>query len=302
MNIIRRANELIAILDMSMRQRKMGEGTREQVKVYWEFQSLFSKVKIWAERGMKTFMLSKELIEAFNHTDVPLDIYPTDFNYPFNCFTIEGDIPLFNAKGIDDKSIPVYAILYCHRSIVDPEKNLLIAPNGKAYDTIEWDISLTGLSPGIDGIGLDQMWINMKNTETLEAAYKNSKVDNKIRTVLERSEAQDIANIFFNTIMYINDPTRVEAETTFSYTHKIRIGPAKKDKVKRAYILLKPPKSYKSLSASTGRHIDKRFVVRGHYRQQAYGEKMSLRKRIWIMPHWKGPDMSEVVSKPYKVR
>jgi len=48
--------------------------------------------------------------------------------------------------------------------------------------------------------------------------------------------------------------------------------------------------------------LDRRFIVRGHWRNQAHGEGMQLRKLIWIQPHWKGPEMAEMVNKPYAVR
>lgn len=43
-------------------------------------------------------------------------------------------------------------------------------------------------------------------------------------------------------------------------------------------------------SAGTGRHLSKRFVVRGHWRNQAYGPLRQLRRPMWINPHIKGPD------------
>lgn len=49
-------------------------------------------------------------------------------------------------------------------------------------------------------------------------------------------------------------------------------------------------------------HYDRRFLVRGHWRNQAHGEEMKLRKLIWIQPYWKGPEMAEMVNKPYEVR
>ncbi|RLG45594.1 MAG: hypothetical protein DRN81_01315 [Thermoproteota archaeon] len=51
----------------------------------------------------------------------------------------------------------------------------------------------------------------------------------------------------------------------------------------------------------SGRTIDKRFRVRGHWTNQAYGKGRSLRRRQWIFPYWKGPEMNEMVSKVYKV-
>ncbi len=41
------------------------------------------------------------------------------------------------------------------------------------------------------------------------------------------------------------------------------------------------------------------FVVRGHWREQAYGPNLSLRKRIWIKPFWKGPEESRVLLRKY---
>lgn len=37
------------------------------------------------------------------------------------------------------------------------------------------------------------------------------------------------------------------------------------------------------------------FIVRGHWRQQAYGPGHTLRKPLWIQPFWKGPEESRVL-------
>lgn len=44
------------------------------------------------------------------------------------------------------------------------------------------------------------------------------------------------------------------------------------------------------------RALTKRFVVRGHYRNQAHGPEHKQRKLIYIRPHWKGPTWAEVTS------
>lgn len=41
-----------------------------------------------------------------------------------------------------------------------------------------------------------------------------------------------------------------------------------------------------------------RFMVRGHYRNQAHGPDRSLRKVLWIQPHWKGDDDAPVLVRP----
>lgn len=44
-----------------------------------------------------------------------------------------------------------------------------------------------------------------------------------------------------------------------------------------------------------------RILVRGHWRNQAHGQGRSERKLIAIEPYWRGPEMAEVVTRPYKV-
>jgi len=46
--------------------------------------------------------------------------------------------------------------------------------------------------------------------------------------------------------------------------------------------------------------IKSRFVVRGHYRNQAHGPGRSLRTSKWIMPHWKGPQEGARLVHTYK--
>lgn len=68
--------------------------------------------------------------------------------------------------------------------------------------------------------------------------------------------------------------------------------------------ILVTPRSGDKPSSTTAdnRTIFSRFIVRGHWRNQSYGEGRSKRKIIWIKPHYKGPEISEIVHRPYIVR
>lgn len=46
------------------------------------------------------------------------------------------------------------------------------------------------------------------------------------------------------------------------------------------------------------RHLTKRFIVRGHWRNQTYGPRGSLRRPTWISPHIKGPDDAPLDTRP----
>lgn len=47
-------------------------------------------------------------------------------------------------------------------------------------------------------------------------------------------------------------------------------------------------------------HIENRFIVRGHYRNQAHGVGRAERKRIWVQPFWKGPEEGARIVHTYK--
>ena len=55
------------------------------------------------------------------------------------------------------------------------------------------------------------------------------------------------------------------------------------------------------ISTGVGDKLQVRFMVRGHWRRQPHGQENQERKLIWIQPHFKGPDIAEIVNKPYLV-
>lgn len=55
---------------------------------------------------------------------------------------------------------------------------------------------------------------------------------------------------------------------------------------------------------STGVHwkLGAKHIVRGHWRNQAYGPKLTLRRKQWIEPFWKGPEtLDEAFERNYVV-
>jgi hypothetical protein len=66
-------------------------------------------------------------------------------------------------------------------------------------------------------------------------------------------------------------------------------------------IVVKKPNisSSQDQEPEVSRKLVYRFLVRGHWRNQPFGEERSKRKLIWIKPYYKGPDFAELVNKPY---
>lgn len=55
-------------------------------------------------------------------------------------------------------------------------------------------------------------------------------------------------------------------------------------------------------SADPQYKLSKRFVVRGHFRNQQYGPRSNPKHRVtWIQPFWKGPDVLEASERIYTV-
>jgi hypothetical protein len=50
-----------------------------------------------------------------------------------------------------------------------------------------------------------------------------------------------------------------------------------------------------SVQSASGWHLSKRFVVRGHWRDQACGPGLSEHRSTWIRPYWKGPQDAEAL-------
>lgn len=58
-----------------------------------------------------------------------------------------------------------------------------------------------------------------------------------------------------------------------------------------------PPHERDDLVDHAGRAYTHRWIVRGHYRNQAHGPSHSLRRRTWVAPHVKGPEGTPLIVK-----
>jgi hypothetical protein len=54
--------------------------------------------------------------------------------------------------------------------------------------------------------------------------------------------------------------------------------------------------------AGTVRPLSQQVIVAGHWKSQAYGPNRESRKTIWIEPYERGPDVAQMVARPFLVR
>lgn len=289
MNLLRKINENLAI-----RQTLGIANTLDETA------ATYTKIKAWEHFGCKTFVLTKELVEAFRHTDIPLKSMPNDFQYPFDTFLIESEVPLFKTDYGEDGMRDVFSILYSNiDSVIKFAKMTEQVLHAKKK--VSYTGSLTAFLTLDDYLEFIFFYFeDNKSFESMMYEDRQVRLDDRLNKRVDESDLSNTMNIFYNTLMYINDPNRIREDTEVPCTRKVRVKEGEKP-VKQSYILLKPPKGYRTLSEGTGRSIDVRFVVRGHWRNQAFGEKHSQHRMTWIKPYYKGPELAEVISKPYKV-
>jgi len=302
MNLFKKMQELKQVYQIAMqRVSKLPEKDQHLIfdGVYY-VKTLESKIQAWENNSAKTFILSKELIEAFANTDISFSMAPADFKYPFDAFLIEGEVPLFKVSTFEGLSQSVDSILYVTSDLVVKSAGAITVDlDGKVKNHCNWDHSLDAFFPSSGGVGLERLMLYMRGEESIQSSLSVRK-PGAMMQALSSEDAQNMVNIFFNTILYVNDPTRNVRETERPGSRKLKIN--RKECKRCQYTYLTAPAAYKSLYASSGRTLDKRFIVRGHWRNQAYGENRASRRHCWILPYWKGPQMSEIVSKPYMVQ
>lgn len=304
MNFLRKLDEMVLIADKMANELKNGQGssmTSQIVAFIYDVHTAFSG---WKTCGSKIFQLSDDLLEAFDHTDVPLRMTSGDFKYPFDSFVIESQSgrPLFSTK-TPNGDLGVHTILYSDpKSITKKsgkEPYIVRMSDGKRLDSFLSDRMVYGFMPV--EIGMERIRIDFDDKLSFEKISKTPRT-NSLENPCDNDDMRNMINIFCNTVLYINDPTRIPAETQSTHTRKVIVKGGVK--AKQEYILLKAPKNYIPMGRShrEGGELTCRFPVRGHWREQAHGEKHSLRKTMWILPFWKGPELAEVVSKPYHLK
>lgn len=301
MNILRRAIELDDMTN-AFALMKMGRLTENDRLLIYNVRNFMSKLSLWKENGAKTFLLDPELLDAFRFTDVSFDMFPSDFHYPFDSFMVQClDEPLFMTDTPHGPS-GVYAIFYLFSKMVYESGNVVIRTvKGERRDRLEWDRSLSGIFSGPDGRGLESINLNLRDDCSIEHALSHE-TDSSMGP-LDDADKRNLVNLFFNTLLYVSDSTRDRTATESRGVKRFKTGKGDAEKYEQEYILLKPPSGLRLRHDGDPRSpMDKRFIVRGHWRDQACGENFSLRRKIWIKPFWKGPEMSEIVMRPYLVK
>lgn len=160
------------------------------------------------------------------------------------------------------------------------------------------------LPPSVDGKSIARVWCI--GTEPVFIISHDGKVaGGRADDSIDRA----ITSLVRGACLALSDPEKFRKESRSQRAHgasgKKRHGPPDLGQAK--FMLSAPVKIdlrehlTQVLSGRKGASPTVQFLVRGHWRNQAYGPKFALRKAIWVEPFWKGPEDTRVLLRQHKI-
>jgi len=296
---------------------------REQVgaSAFWEEQAVCT----FCLGGKRVFRVGHELTEMLVATD--FKIKPEHFHLPFDAFYLAWDHADLSVKNPDGTRYPLEGC-YVYRTretSVRDEKDfeqlafLWVAKGRKDGDPLQLtsDDNLFHLRIRIE----EQDLLTSDKFGMAECMPDGTLVDTDTGEVVDQmgSPLRQMLNLTMNSILYItsSDPDLMEMRKPSDSVILEGIGQSKLPKLQRKKEKLSNlpytevggsiklprggPEKRRGLDP-TGRTLRCHFQVIGHWRDQPCGEGKKDIKRIWIKPHWKGPDTAETVHSEFEVK
>lgn len=249
----------------------------------------------WASSGCPVFVLSPGLTASLLLTDAPPD---RGFRFPFAGFELilPNDTPIV----FDGRRAVVIRVTTIPISRVDGEGFATIAETDAAVCfmprftvTLDNDTTLSWNSRMMQESADGSMHGITRHPEINSGA-----------TEWEDGDGQREVHILMVNFLQWLESHRADGESSrmpacIESTRPFRsVEPTY---IVGADIRLPAPASILRQMGTSGWRLQRRFIVRGHWRNQAVGEGRQLRRRKWIMPFWKGPrDAQEVLERTYR--
>jgi len=243
----------------------------------------------WAKAGLPVFRPSESLAAGLALTDI--DNVPTDeWKWPFDCFLIHVPYEFWVMKSPADGSPdPVCMMIVSKMETMFHEPAammLMIGRNGS--------LSFSQVMLPAEG-SMFEDWFKIVTEQNKLPVGGMDTFD------LEPTEQTSMTNgwrLMTNLCFYVNERGRGQRQNTYTTKRAKRRIPSKSSMpIPSVWILGQEIKLDRELITAAKNQalgspawtVSKRFVVRGHYREQPYGPGRSLRKRLWIESFWKGP-------------
>lgn len=268
--------------------------------------------------GKKTFFFADNLVEhlALTNLEAPSEFLTLPFPsalFVYNAEIVKRAITSTNSKIEVDLETPVSVFISEHPSELGDRKIIILAYQSsfKRFTSLikrellikeNWKISDT----------LRTDWGDVYHGETVDDFITDDD------SIFFETEILNLFRVVINSLLYLqsNDP-EILSELTPSRPPRIERNKDKSkitqdhssltyssvgDSIQPIIIERTTPADDAADSGQKKRELSKRFVVRGHWRNQPFGEGFQKRKLIWIKPFHKGPDMGEMIERPYVVK
>jgi len=211
----------------------------------------------------RTFFISSGLLSSFEDTDLPSGLCIDDMCFPFDVFMLNYRASYVNTP--DD--IHDFWLLVMKES------------DGIFFMGLGDDINYAGgeLHQIDEGLAL-KLFDGVDDGHMLVA----------------------MVLVLQHTLLYLNSKNNEQTEIT----RKVVTGKGRKRRridEPTGDILVGRGVQHHASMRSKGSAINKRFIVRGHWRRQPYGKGRTQYRMIRIAPHYKGPEDAVMCKKDYRV-
>ena len=240
----------------------------------------------WARDGYNVFDLSPDFVAAMLLTD-PSEIDLPSLKLPFRgmLFMIPGGF----ATGAEGTS-------YTKIHVVETDDSRIFDPNGVPSDGEKRPAIVVYAADGTHLLSTvapraDLSWAVLEELPGDDDALD---LDKEARTTIQR--------VVLGTIAYATAVDRAVTERFPAASKKRRDQPSIAHWTIGRTIKIDPElvRLARGGAREIAFRIKSRFVVRGHYRNQAHGPNRALRTLKWISPHFKGPEEGAQLVHTYK--
>ncbi len=229
----------------------------------------------WAFAGYNVFELGNDFVAAMLLTD------PREIRF-------------------DDLRLPFPAVL-----ITIPDR-FVIGAEGRSYTKLHlsyvdgcWDLYATDGAHVLDTSVAEGQTLSWDFFEGIETVESDSELDDA-----DAGAIQAIRRIAFGMLAYVTAVDRaIEERATAAPKRRDgdkRVRPRVHDVGRVVKIDPTLVRYARAGAKEIALQIKRRFIVRGHYRNQAHGPGRRHRKMIWIEPYWKGPEEGAKIMHTYK--
>lgn len=261
----------------------MGAWNAELVTLYETFITGLLEKTIWAQWGFNVFDLSPDLTAALLLTE-PAKVCDEP-KLPFPSFMIRippGFFKLGKVSGVyEERDVRLISVTRFGQYNGDPAIQWRVSSDQTSLSSTKRVENLDEDLEDNDAIGTITSYQSanvalrlIRNLSSwLESKGGVSKVGSKMPR--SRKKAHKARAAIWNIGAEVKLPKQLIAQA-----QEVAVGKARRPK---------------------GWEVRVKHVVRGHWKMQTHGPGGAERKRLWVMPYWRGPDEAEAWSHIYKV-